>query len=227
MTQSPLARHSATPAELKERIEAERRGRAFLVYRDGAGGQRIFQLESELERITVGRRAANHIPLGWDLGVSRVHAELVRIGDSWTLTDDGLSRNGSLVNGERLVGRRRLRDGDVLSFGGTAIAFCDPETGKSRTTVDEAETPLAASVSPAQRRVLLALCRPYAAGASFAAPASNKDIADELCVGVDAVKTHMRALFSIFGVGHLPQNQKRARLAERAFRTGVVTERDL
>ena len=37
----------------------------------------------------------------------------------------------------------------------------------------------------------------------------------------------MRALFYAFGVGHLPQNQKRARLVERAFRTGFLTEREL
>ena len=33
--------------------------------------------------------------------------------------DDGLSRNGTFVNGERLSGRRRLTDGDTLRFGGT------------------------------------------------------------------------------------------------------------
>jgi pSer/pThr/pTyr-binding forkhead associated (FHA) protein len=212
---------------LQERIEAERRGRPFLVYRDGAGGQHVVDLATAPDQLTIGRRASNDIPLSWDLGVSRVHAELARVGESWALTDDGLSRNGSIVNGERLTGRRRLSDGDVLCFGDTAIAFCDPESGKSRPTVDVSDTPVAASLSPAQRRVLVALCRPYANGATFTAPASNKEIAAELCVGVDAVKTHMRALFAVFGVGHLPQNQKRARLAERAFRTGVVTERDL
>jgi DNA-binding NarL/FixJ family response regulator len=75
--------------------------------------------------------------------------------------------------------------------------------------------------------VLLALCRPYKDAGGYAAPASNKEIADQLCIGIDAVKTHMRALFLAFGVGHLPQNQKRARLVERAFRTGIVSEREL
>ena len=94
-------------------------------------------------------------------------------------------------------------------------------------TSDQDESPLAANVSTAQRRVLLALCRPYKDAGGYAAPASNKDIADELYIGIDAVKTHMRALFQAFGVGHLPQNQKRARLVERAFRTGIVSEREL
>jgi hypothetical protein len=44
---------------------------------------------------------------------------------------------------------------------------------------------------------------------------------------VDAVKTTMRALFELFGIGDLPQNQKRASLALQALREGVVSRRDL
>ena len=56
---------------------------------------------------------------------------------------------------------------------------------------------------------------------------SNKEIADALYISVDAVKTHLRALFQLFELADLPQNQKRARLVERAFNLGVVTPRDL
>ena len=224
---SPLAPHSASPVELKERLEAERRGRPFLVYRDGGGNQRIVELDELDDQPTIGRRPSNQISLGWDVNVSRVHAQLERVGDAWTVTDDGLSRNGSWVNSERISGRRVLHDGDVMRFGDTLIAFCDPARGDSRTTADQEGTPLAAGVSEAQKRVLIALCRPYKNAGGFAAPASNKQIADELYIGIDAVKSHMRALFHAFGVGHLPQNQKRARLVERAFSTGVVSEKDL
>ena len=227
MHTSPLAPHSSSPVELKERVEAERRGRPFLLYRDGGGHQHVVVLDDEGDELTVGRRPSNRIGLGWDVNVSRVHAVIERVGDAWTVADDGLSRNGSFVNGERLVGRRRLHDGDVMRFGDTLIAYVEPKRGESRVTDSQDESPLATSVSDAQRRVLIALCRPYKDSGGFAAPASNKQIADELFIGVDAVKTHMRALFYAFGVGHLPQNQKRARLVERAFRTGFVTEREL
>jgi hypothetical protein len=227
MTLSPLAPHSASPVELKQRLEAERRGRPFLVYRDGGDNQQIVELDSAPDQATVGRRPNNEIALPWDVNVSRVHALLERVGDAWTLADDGLSRNGTWVNSQRLSGRRRLIDGDLLRFGDTVVAFCDPARGDSRATADQEETPLATGISDAQRRVLIALCRPYKDSGGFAAPASNKQIAEELFVGVDAVKSHMRALFHAFGVGHLPQNQKRARLVERAFTTGIVSDRDL
>lgn len=226
MPLSPLAPHSSSPTDLKQRLEAERRGTPFLLYRDAGGNQHILVLEDAGDEVTIGRRPSNPVGLAWDTNVSRVHAQLERVGDSWAVSDDGLSRNGTFVNGDRLTGRRRLIDGDVVRCGDTLVAFCDPARGESRVTDQQEETPLTAQISDAQRRVLVALCRPYKQG-GFAAPASNKQIADELFIGVDAVKTHMRALFYAFGVGHLPQNQKRARLVERAFRTGVVSERDL
>ncbi len=49
----------------------------------------------------------------------------------------------------------------------------------------------------------------------------------ELSVSVDAVKTTMRALFDVFGIADLPQNEKRAALAAQALRSGAVTRRDL
>ena len=45
-------------------------------------------------------------------------------------------------------------------------------------------------------------------------------------LSVDAVKGHLRALFSKFGIEHLPQNEKRLRLVERALQAGLVSERD-
>jgi DNA-binding CsgD family transcriptional regulator len=227
MTPSPFTSHSSSPTELKARISAERRGHPFLVYRDGGDHQQIVDLCEAPDVLTVGRRPTNELPLSWDIGVSRIHAQLERVGDYWTLSDEGLSRNGTFVNGLRVTGRRRLIDGDVLRLGDTVIAYCDPEHGESRATADQDEMPTLSSVSVAQRRVLMALCRPYKGSGGFATPASNKQIATELYVSVDTVKKHMRALFDIFDVGKVPQNQKRTQVVERAFRAGVVTDRDL
>ena len=84
-----------TARELKARIEAERRGAPFLVYRDAEGRQLIRELEGGRDRLTVGRSGAADISLDFDPEVSRVHAELERLGDDWTVADDGLSRNGT------------------------------------------------------------------------------------------------------------------------------------
>ena len=46
-------------------------------------------------------------------------------------------------------------------------------------------------------------------------------------LSVDSVKGHLRALFEKFGIGDLPQNQKRVRLVELALRQGVISVRDL
>jgi pSer/pThr/pTyr-binding forkhead associated (FHA) protein len=227
MARSPLAPHTALAAELRDRIEAERRGTPFLLIRDGEGRQRIVQLASTVERMTIGRRSTNDVALPWDTEVSRLHAELERIGGEWTLTDDGLSRNGSFVNGSRLSGRRRLKDGDTLRFGGTAVVYCAAQRGESMGTLAPESQVTPADVTEAQRRVLVALCRPFKGSDPFATPATNRQIADELYLSVDTVKTHLRAMFAKLGVEHLPQNQKRIRLADRAFETGLVSERDL
>jgi hypothetical protein len=218
-------RHGSTPAELKARLEAERRGVAFLHYRDADGSQRIVGLEPEVGTVTIGRRADNTVPLGWDAEVSRVHAQLEPVGREWVLVDDGLSRNGTFVNGERIAGRRRLRDGDRVCFGETIVRFRAPLEEESRSTaaVASGSTPL--SLTETQRKLLVALCRPLEDDA-YATPATNREIAAEIHLSVDAVKAHLRVLFERLGIDGLPQNQKRARLAAVALVDGLVRRHD-
>ena len=213
--------------ELKARIDAERRGAPFLVYRDGDGGQVIRVLGGGSDRFSVGRGEAADIGLGFDREVSRVHAELERVGEEWTLADDGLSRNGSFVNGERVAGRRRLRDGDALRFGDTVVLYRAPSEAGADETLAAKDRRDLESVTQTQHRVLVALCRPYAGGSEFATPATNRQIADEVFLSVDAVKANLRALFERFEIGDLPQNKKRVRLAELALRSGAITPREL
>jgi pSer/pThr/pTyr-binding forkhead associated (FHA) protein len=224
---SPLEAHAASPRELQERIAAERLGRPFLLYRDGSDRQVIVVLDVQDDEVTIGRRLLNAVPLDWDSEVSRVHAILERAGEDWTISDDGLSHNGTYVCGARVAGRRRLRDGDVIAIGATRIAFCAPSReSESTPTVTSVGPHIVDPLTPAQRRVLVALCRPFR-DSPYSTPATNRQIADELVVSVDAVKSNLRALFATFGVEDLPQNQKRASLALEALRSGIVTRRDL
>jgi hypothetical protein len=216
----PPALRAVSPAELAQRVHAERRGVPFVVYLDGDGHQHLVDLSEHAEPLSVGRQEANDIPLPWDTEVSRVHAILQPVGTEWTLVDDGLSRNGSFVNGERVRGRRRLADGDLVGVGRTMLVFAAAVAPDSVPT--EAGSDAAPPVlSAAQRRVLAALCRP-ALERGFAGPPSNREIADELCVSVDTVKSHLHALFELFGLQKMPQNRKRAELVRQAFERGIV-----
>jgi pSer/pThr/pTyr-binding forkhead associated (FHA) protein len=219
-------RQTSAP-ELQAQIEAERAGRPFLVLRDGGGEQRIVVVEAGATELWVGRSEAAGLRIDWDEEVSALHAQVEVVGNECTLLDDGLSRNGSFVGEERVHGRRRLRDGDTLRFGRTRVLYRRPGGVPPEATAVASEVSAAATVSPGQRRILLALCRPFKDGSAFATPPTNQAIAEQLHLSVDAVKTHMRALFEKLGVEDLPQNQKRVALVERALQSGTVAPRDL
>jgi FHA domain/Bacterial regulatory proteins, luxR family len=227
MADSPDSAPLQSPGELKAVIEAERGGTPFVVYRDAPGQQQILTLGEDLTRVTVGRGLASDICLDWDTEVSRLHSELERVGGDWTVSDDGLSRNGTYVNGERIVGKRLLRDGDIVRFGRTAATYRQPLVSAITETEVASDVLDRASLSAAQRRVLVALCRPFKETSGYVTPATNQQIADELFLSVDAIKTHLRALFGKFGIEDLPQNQKRVRLVELALKSGVLTLREL
>jgi hypothetical protein len=52
-----------SPADVKARLDAERAGLPFLLYRDGSGAQVILTLTGA---VTVGRRAERDVALAWD-----------------------------------------------------------------------------------------------------------------------------------------------------------------
>jgi pSer/pThr/pTyr-binding forkhead associated (FHA) protein len=227
MGAEPRTPRPASARELKAVLEAERAGHPFLLYRDGDGGQRLVALDDQSRSLTLGRGAQTDVTLDWDQEVSAVHAELHCTGGEWTLADDGLSSNGTYLNGARLGGRQRLRDGDHLRLGRTVLLFRASTVEPIAGTVTAGDAPTVERLSNTQRRVLIALCRPYRDGGSFVTPATNRQIADEVFLSVDAVKTHLRILFGKFALDQLPQNQKRVRLAECALQWGLVSQRDL
>jgi hypothetical protein len=176
----------------------------------------IFALDAECT--TVGRGDGIDIALA-DPTVSRLHAELTRRGPYLYVSDLGLSTNGTRVNG-RPVGRRLLADGDVIAFGAARCRV----GGLDLKEIDEPPTELRRGNAPdltrREQEVLTALCRPALSQAAFVAPATAREIADELVVTEAAVKQHLLRLYSKFripeGVG------RRARLANEVISSGVV-----
>lgn len=223
----PLGRHSATPTELQQVLEAERAGRPFLAMREDGGALHLHPLDESAGRLAIGRHPSAGVPIAWDDQVSGLHAEVERLGGEWTVADDGLSRNGTFVNGQRLRGRHRLRDGDRIRVGRTVIAVKVPAASRVAHTAVAGVDSSSYQLSPAQRRVLVALCRPCWEGGSFTAPASNQEIAAGLFLSTETVKMHLRALFAKFGLDGEPQNQKRAKLAEAALHYGLISAAEL
>lgn len=226
MQSLPRTLRSASPTELKDRLEAARRDAPFVLYREGDDRQRIVVLDDERPCLTIGRQEASDVPLHWDSAVSRVHATLERVGEEWTLVDDGSSRNGSFLNGVRVYGRRRLKDGDIIRVGHTTMVYVVPREREFSSSTAAVTSSAVPRFTTAQRRVLVALCRPLVGG-HLGAPSSNQQIAGELFLGVETVKSHMQALFEAFGIQDLPQNQKRAELARLALERGAVREDEL
>ena len=198
----------------------------FLLYRDGDGEQRLVVLDDPSQTLTLGRGAQTDVTLDWDPEISAVHAELHCAGGEWTLADDGLSSNGTYLNGVRVSGRQRLRDGDHVRLGRTVLLYrastseADPRHGDRRRSADR-RAPLG-DPAPRADRPVPSLPRRR----RFVRPASNQQIAEEVFLSVDTIKTNLRALFAKFELDHLPQNEKRVRLAECALQWGLVSQRD-
>lgn len=88
---------------------------------------------SDLDVVDVGRGAARRASRFHEGGsrrldlrlpgsaVSKTHARLTRLGDTWTVEDCG-SRNGVFRNGDRVT-RAVLRDGDFIDIGRVVLRF--------------------------------------------------------------------------------------------------------
>jgi FHA domain len=223
--QKPEARMREVAEDSPEAgTRAPERTDAYLSHWNALGELRRWPLPATGAIMTIGRSSAADVCLAADPQVSRLHATLEHIGGEWTISDDGLSSNGTSVNGRRVSHRVRLRDRDMIRVGSTTLTFCAPQQQPSAATVAGVEIPAIRRLTQPQRLVLAALCRHYRDGQAYALPATNQQIAAELSLSLDAVKTHLRVLYHKFGIEELPQNQKRARLAALAMELGLMSD---
>ena len=183
----------------------------------GRAGRELRMLDSE--RMTVGTMESNDVVVDAD-GVSRVHAVFERFGATWCVRDLG-SRNGTFVNGDRIIGECSLHSGDEIVLGRLRLLFRGPAGGKETAAI--AEPP---SLTRREHDVLVALCRPLLTGDAFTEPASIRAIAAELVVSEAAVKQHLSRLYVKFDVGTQGE-RKRVQLANAAVSRGAVKLGDL
>ena len=224
-TRRRAVKHDSTPAELKARLEAERRGTPFVELRDGDGQQLIVELDAAAGRVTVGRRADNASPCP---GTARSRA--------CTPSSSRSAATGcSATTGCRATARTSTAIASPAGAGcatATGCASARPRCASARPRPTGSLSTAAVAIgrtdlplTETQRKLLVALCRPLQESA-YATPATNREIADEVHLSVDAVKAHLRVLFERLGLDDLPQNQKRARLAAVALVDGLVHRHD-
>jgi FHA domain len=209
-------------AEHEARLAAERLGLPFLVYRDGDGRQRIHPLERGRRSVTIGRRDEADVSLPWDPECSRLHAELELRAGEWTISDDGLSQNGTWVNELRLVGRRRLADGDDVRVGRTHLIFANPVAIGIGPTLVPGELSATPRFSDQQQRVLRGLCRPLMGDGDGVAPATDEEISRWAGIPTRTVTTELDHLTRALGLDDGPPEVRRRELALLALRSGLV-----
>ncbi|MEX1230802.1 MAG: FHA domain-containing protein, partial [Planctomycetaceae bacterium] len=118
---------------------------AYLVIREGKTWRDVYRLVPG-QVTTLGRAPTNRIVLRDEI-CSRNHCELFLSDEKWTLRDLG-SRNGTLVEGERIVGDVELKDNQVIQIGSCAIGFTFdlsnpfPAFEPGSATINEADTAL-------------------------------------------------------------------------------------
>jgi len=191
---------------------------AFLEVYNVAGSYKI-QLEETLteagtETLVLGRHADADITIDDD-EMSRRHLELRLVKGQWAAEDLG-STNGTQVNGDELLKRRVLHNGDELRAGSTIVAYRDySDAGSS--TGKKAPTP---AITNGERTVLKELCRQYFSTERTKYPASRAEMAAALYVGEAAVQAHLGNLYIKFDI-HGPRGDKRQLLAEKVMDLGT------
>lgn len=188
-------------------------------------GQHTHPVVLEAAVYTLGSDAESVDVVVIDVTVSRVHAALERVGGAWLLRDLG-SRNGTRVNGDPVVGQRRLSDGDEVLVGRTRFTFREGVESRRRPTTDALAAP-PADLTRMERRVLIELCRPLVSHNTFQPPASVREIADRLFIGKNAVQAHLTNLYDKFGVFGDDGTNRRVLLANEAVQRGAVSIADI
>jgi pSer/pThr/pTyr-binding forkhead associated (FHA) protein len=173
-------------------------------------------------RLVIGRDDANDVVLD-DPKVSRAHAVLEHYPAGWSIADLG-SRNGTYVNGGRILGTHALARGDEVRLGRSRLLVRSDEPRPGDDTLPETES-MTEHLTRREREVLIALCRPVFSSEAFTQPASIREIAAELVVTEAAVKQHLVNLYDKLGIAE--GEGRRVRLANHAISGGVISLADL
>ena len=99
------------------RDEAQSKSQAYVIVIAGPHTGKMYKLERG--ETVMGRSPKTDLQLQ-DVGVSRTHARMTRIGDQ-VYVEDLQSANGTFLNGERISVAQQLADGDKITLGSTTV----------------------------------------------------------------------------------------------------------
>lgn len=99
------------------RDEAQTSAEAYVIVIAGPHTGKMYKIQRG--ETLMGRSPKVDLQLQ-DVGVSRTHARLTRMGDA-CYVEDLQSANGTFLNGERLSVARQLADGDKITLGSTTV----------------------------------------------------------------------------------------------------------
>ena len=101
----------------KVRDEIAQRDQAYLIVIAGPHSGKMVKLDRN--ETVVGRSPSTELQLQ-DVGISRTHARLYRMGTDF-FVEDLQSANGTFINGQRVITAQQLTDGDKIAIGSSTV----------------------------------------------------------------------------------------------------------
>jgi sigma-B regulation protein RsbU (phosphoserine phosphatase) len=96
------------------------------------GKSQVIALQTQ--RITLGRSTASDLSFPDDNGLSRQHLAIEPDGDGWVVSDLA-SKNGTILNGNRVTGKTALKPGDRVMAGHLILVYDSSTLRQSRPVV--------------------------------------------------------------------------------------------
>jgi hypothetical protein len=203
--------------------EARAEGRPYVRYRDGVLF-RAFPLSPSASPVDIGRVDVCPVRIESDPLVSRHHARLIFEAGWWSI-EDAASHNGTFIGDRRIPGETILKDGACFRVGDTMLSVHLPESGPEQATLVEHAELRVLDPNSIQRKILVALARPWLAGYELPVSPSDADIARSLGCEVESVADAVTALYEQAGLpGDVDQ---RSGLIALAMHERTVTPDDL
>ncbi len=192
-------------------------------YRDGVLFN-VLSLSPPDSPIDIGRTDECTVRIKSDPLVSRRHARLVFAAGWWSV-EDADSHNGTFVGHRRIPGETILGDGACFRVGDTVLSVHLPQSGSAQPAPGGDLEPRLLDPNPMQRKILVALARPWLAGYDFPVAASDDEMAHAFDCDVTAVSAEVGGLYDQAGLSS--DVDQRGGLIALAMHERTVTPDDL